>query len=699
MTMRRGAKRINISRNHVAVVGLCVAMLTSPALARPQDAAQGQPTDDAILSDPDFDASLPPLDETAAPDAATPPSAAPDVTSEAPPEPIVPETELVAPLEPLSTFDADPPAETKMAQDEKPPEIPYTVVVKGLKEVGLESLFRDLSALLDGKREAANAAQVGARADEDVKLMERLLRSEGYYDGVATMTVNTLPNPESRLTVTLNATPGARYMLGEIAITGAAPEPQAMAIEALDLKSGAPIVAAVIETAEANVALRLPEQGYPFVKVGDRDVLLDDRDHTGDYTLPVDAGPKSRYGGIKVEGDPVFDVEHVTLLTRFDPGDVYDSRRTDDLRQALIGTSLLSTVSVEPVRTGQVGEDGTETVDLLVRQSEGPARQLAASAGYGTGEGFKLTGSWTHRNMFPPEGALSVAAVAGTQEQSLSTGFRRSNAGQRDRTFALGASVARQDFDAYNAQTITLNGSLSRASTPIWQKRWTWSIGSELIATRETRFQTELLDRTRSTYLIAAIPLQLGYDRSNSLLDPTRGFRLNARVSPEAQKRTGSGGFDGYGRLLFEGSAYYPVSDALVIAGRARVGSILGAARDDIAPSRRLYSGGGGSVRGFGFQELGPKDINNDPIGGRSVTEFALEARYRFGNFGIVPFFDAGRVGESSSPSISGMRYGAGIGGRYYTNFGPMRVDVATPLGRKPGESRIALYISIGQAF
>ncbi len=137
----------------------------------------------------------------------------------------------------------------------------------------------------------------------------------------------------------------------------------------------------------------------------------------------------------------------------------------------------------------------------------------------------------------------------------------------------------------------------------------------------------------------------------------------------------------------------------MTIAGRARVGSIVGAARDDIAPSRRYYSGGGGSVRGFGYQQLGPKDIDDKPVGGRSLTEFALEARYRLGNYGIVPFFDAGRVGEASTPSIKNMRYGAGIGVRYYTNFGPFRIDVATPINRQPGESKIALYISIGQAF
>ncbi|TVV71178.1 BamA/TamA family outer membrane protein [Sphingomonas solaris] len=577
--------------------------------------------------------------------------------------------------------------------------IRYATSVTGLDPLDLDARFKELSALRKGKGKAANAAQVQARADEDVKLIERLLKSEGYYDGLALATVDPVADKPGEVAVTLTATPGDRYSLGKIETRLDDPNAVPLTRAALGLKTGDPIVAAVIENAEATVALRLPEQGYPFVEVGARDVLLDDATHLGDYTLPVKAGPRSSFGGFRAVGDPVFGVDHIALFPRFKPGELYDARKVDDLRQALVATSLYSTVAVEPVRTGTINPDGTEVVDLLVRQSKGPWRSLAGSAGYGTGEGIKVTGSWTSRNLFPPEGALSVEAVAGTQQQSLGTTFRRSNAGQRDRTVQANASVARQRFDAYNAETVSLAGSIARLSTPIWQKKWTYSVGAELIGTRETRNVLSNTDRTRSTYIIAALPLQLGYDGSDSLLDPTRGFRLTGRISPEAQKRTGSGGYDGYARMLLEGSTYFPVTDSIVLAGRTRLGSIVGASRDSIAPSRRLYAGGGGSVRGFGYQELGPKDVNNDPIGGRSLTEFAVEARYRFGNFGIVPFIDAGRVGAGSTPSISNLRYGAGIGGRYYTNFGPMRVDIATPINRQPGESKVALYISIGQAF
>ncbi|KAB7648256.1 BamA/TamA family outer membrane protein [Polymorphobacter fuscus] len=671
-----------------------VATLTTAAAAQPVSTPPVPAPNDTMpaatpVLPPDLSAELPPLE----PIVATPPEAAP--------APLVPAAELAAPLAGLGSV-TPPPAMPASSDPELPP-IRYRLTIEGLDAVDLEDRFRDLSALLDGGRKAGNAAQVSARADADVQLAENLLRSEGYYDAAASAVVGPLPDADGQLLVAITATPGTRYSLGTVTLTSStdtplAAEPLAIAREALALSTGDPIVAAAIEVAEANVALRLPEQGYPFVVVGQRDILLDDVTFTGDYSLPLTAGRKARFGGFRLAGDPVFDAKHIGILPRFKAGEIYDSRRVDDLRQVLIATSLLSTVAVEPVGTGVIDADGVETVDLLVRQTRGPARNLAANAGYGTGEGVRVSASWTHRNLFPPEGALSAAVVAGTNEQSLRGQFIRSNAGQRDRAFQAGASVARQRFDAFNAETINLNASLARVSTPIWQKRWTWSLGGELIASRETAFDPALAAEDRGTYLIAALPTQLGYDRSDSLLDPTRGFRLVARASPEAQKRTG-GSFDAYGRFLFEASAYYPVMSSLVIAGRARLGSIVGAPRDEIAPSRRLYAGGGGSVRGFGFQQLGPRGADNQPLGGRSLTEFAIEARYRFGDFGVVPFIDAGRLGDASTPSLSGMRYGVGIGGRYYTNFGPMRVDIATPINRRPGESRVALYISIGQAF
>jgi translocation and assembly module TamA len=152
-----------------------------------------------------------------------------------------------------------------------------------------------------------------------------------------------------------------------------------------------------------------------------------------------------------------------------------------------------------------------------------------------------------------------------------------------------------------------------------------------------------------------------------------------------------------------DASAYHPVSGSTVLAGRVRFGTIVGASRDDIAPSRRFYAGGGGSVRGYGYQRLGPRDIDGDPIGGRSLAEFALEARIRLkafgGNFGIVPFLDGGSLSTESTPDLKDWQLGAGVGLRYYSSFGPIRVDVGTPLNPQSDDSRVAVVVSLGQAF
>ncbi len=689
--------------------------MATPLAAQPQEQSPPplQDPDDPIVPDSAFEEALPPLDP-----ALSEPLEPLDPT--APPFPPVPgpvedvplgDPALAEPLPPLSTFVLQPVDDAALTPgEEAAARIRYDYVVQGLDEVGLEGRFRDLSALEDARGEAVNGAMIEARADEDEVLAVRLLRSEGYYDAVATASIENLPEP-GEIRITLVAIPGERYNLGAIEITEAEPEPTALAREALRLETGQPIIAADVEAAEANILLRLPQQGYPFPAVGLRDILLDPETHVGDYSLPLRSGPRAVFAGFTTEGDLAFDSEHVEVLSRFSRGELYDRRMVDDLREAMVATRLFDSVSAEPVLTGERAPDGSEYVNILVRQDAGPARSIDGNAGYSTGEGLRIEGAWEHRNLFPPEGSLRVAAILGTAEQNLSVRFRRNNWGQRDRALLLQAEAGQRDYEAFQGYGVRLHGLVTRESTPIWQKRWTYAYGAELIASNESRDRRARLSLS-DAYFIGGLIGQLGYDRSNSLLDPTKGFRLLARVNPEVS--LGNGTFY-YARNLIEGSAYYPVGDQLVIAGRARFGSIYGIPRDQLAPSRRFYAGGGGSVRGFGFQELGPRDIlpNPDfdpedpdseptisvPTGGRSLAEFAIEGRYRFGNYGVVGFIDAGQVYESQVPTFDSMRFGVGVGGRLYTNFGPIRVDLATPIGRRRGESLLSIYISIGQAF
>ncbi|WP_147367209.1 autotransporter assembly complex protein TamA [Aurantiacibacter xanthus] len=651
-----------------------------------------------------------------------------DTTEEIPDAPVR-DAELAAPLPPIDSLLSEP---FEYAEAEAPivqSDLRYRVALTGLDTAQAESetdmgdLFHDLSELEEGDGKAANIAQLRARMEEDAELVRRILASEGWYsaDVRGRIDAEGEGDDQQSFVATIDTVPGKRYVFGDIVIDAPATQPEGLIRRELTLKVGDPIIAARVQAAEAKVLVGLPEWGYPFAQLGQRDLLLDQESGEGIYTLPVDPGPLSVFGGIETSGDEVFEPEHIALLARFKRGELYDNRMVEDLRQALVATSLFSTVSVSPKRSGETAPDGAEYATLLVEQNAGPPRTIAGSAGYGTGQGFRVEGSWTHRNLFPPEGALIASGVFGTQEQGASATFRRSNAGRRDRTFSATAQALHANYDAYEAYTGRIGVLWSYASTSIWQKPFTYAYGGQVLVSNEQDFDLVTQQRLRRTFYVGGLTGQLGIDRSDDLLNPTKGFRATVLIEPEGSLE---GALSPYVRAQLDASAYYPATDALVLAGRVRFGTIQGVDRYDLAPSRRFYAGGGGSVRGFGYKKLGPTVMEPNPdypkpediepgtdpadlpdqfiprnIGGRSLFEAAAELRYRFGNFGVVAFIDAGQAWEETSPQFSDIRYGVGVGGRYYTNFGPLRLDVAMPIDRRTGESAFAVYVSIGQAF
>ncbi|HJS39768.1 MAG TPA: BamA/TamA family outer membrane protein, partial [Sphingomicrobium sp.] len=539
-----------------------------------------------------------------------------------------------------------------------------------------------------------NAAQIDRRARADAELLTTLLQSEGYYDAEVETDIAL---EGERIAVELEAKPGPRYTFQSVELQGveAAGAQAGMLRDAFAVKAGDPVVAQKV--IDAGVALRvtLGEEGFALAEVGEQDIVLDHETATARLVLPVTPGPQARFGDIRVTGRPPFSSRHVGRIARFKKGDMYERSEVDDLRRALIATGLVASVE-----TKLVPVDGGQVVDVAVHLEPAPMRTIAGELGYGTGEGVRLEASWQHRNFFNPEGALTLRGVAGTQEQLAAVSLRRSNFRRRDQVLTAQISASDVDRDAFAARTLLLSAGIERQSNFIWHKKWTWSLIGELIYSDERDTIESTGEARRRTFYIAALPASLTYDGSDDLLDPTTGFRLGGRVSPELSLH---GGTFGYTRAQVDASAYRPISDRVVLAGRVRLGTIFGADRDDIAPSRRFYAGGGGSVRGYGYQRLGPRDADGDPIGGRSLAEFALEARIRLrafgGDFGIVPFFDGGTLSTKSTPDLADWQFGAGLGLRYYSSFGPIRVDVGTPLNPQSDDSRIAVVVSLGQAF
>jgi translocation and assembly module TamA len=555
--------------------------------------------------------------------------------------------------------------------------------------------FDQRSTLKADRKRTANAAQIDRRARADAELLAELLRSQGDYDATVEPQIEAAG---SELAVSFAATPGALYHFVSVELPGldaAAGDEAARLRSAFAVKAGDPVIAQKVIDAGIALQVELGERGFATAKVGEQDIVVDHEAQTASLLLPVTPGPVAQFGQISVSGEPPFSARHVQRIARFRPGDRFEADEVADLRRALIATGLIASVEV-----AQVPRDEGRTIDLAVKLEPAPMRTIAGEVGYGTGEGLRAEASWQHRNFFNPEGALTVRGVAGTQEQLGAVSLRRSNWLRRDQVLNAQVLASHVDRDAFEAKTVSLSAGFERQSNFIWQKKWTWSLGGELVVTDERDTIKATGEPRRRTFFIGAIPASLGYDASDDLLDPTKGFRLLGRVSPEISFQ---GGTFPYARVQFDGSAYHPLSDSIVAAGRIRLGTIMGAQRDDFAPSRRFYSGGGGSVRGYGYQRLGPRDVDGDPIGGRSLAEFSLEARIRLkafgGNFGIVPFVDGGTLSTGAMPKLSDWQIGVGIGARYYSSFGPIRLDIGTPLNRQKGDGRIAVVVGLGQAF
>ena len=547
--------------------------------------------------------------------------------------------------------------------------------------------FEALSTIEELDSGDENLARLGAQARADEELLGNLLDAYGYYDGRVLRTVG--GRGEDTRAVRFDVLPGPRYRLGAVDL--GALETQAPALrDDFGLRAGDPVSSFTIVEERADLEAALGEGGYPFAKVAAPELLVDHARLEADLAMPVQPGGRYVFGEVRGNQPGYLPGRHLETIARFDRGDPYQASLERDLRRAIRATGLVSSVTVTPVEIAPPVGDQPGIVALDVAMARAPVRTVTGAIGYGSEEGVRVAASWEHRNFFPPEGAVRVRGVLGTREQLLGVGFRRNNFGGRDQVLSLDAYATTFDSDAFEARTAAFVATYERISTLLYQKPFSWSVGLELIATQERDAVTGTLD-PRTTYLIAALPVSAQIDTSDSLLDPSEGFRIGGRLSPEVSEQFGD--VSTYLKGQVDGSYYQRINPRVVVAGRTRVATIVGAETFDIAPSRRLYAGGGASVRGYGYQSIGPRDSEGDPNGGRSLVEAAVEARIRTGLLdgavSVVPFLDAGSVGRQALPDLDVVRFGAGVGLRYQTSFGPIRVDVGVPLNPGPDDAPV----------
>lgn len=562
------------------------------------------------------------------------------------------------------------------------------VTILGIEEEAFKhvrSQFQDVSLLKASRKEPIlSVSNLRGLVKSDVDFLSKILRAEGYYSAHIT---KRLARRENHFKVEIQVIPGDLYVFGDITYTFETPEPspdvQTALTQKLPVKTGAPALAVNVVAAEALLKTLLPEKGFPFAGTIKNDIVVDHKKKAMDLHFAINTGAQRHFGAVVFRGLASIKEKHLGKFIQWKSGDVFSQQKVNTLRTLLIQSDLFSHVTIDTVPAG------SNAANINISVAEAPHRTLGITGGYSTAEGFGGDISWEHRNIFGRGERVTLTARGSEVEQSFLGQLRLPHFKRLDQTLSFESLVKRETTDAFFAHTFDLRAGIERIISP----KTSVHAGVEFEYSDVTDISGD------RDFFVTSIPLGFHFDSSDNLLNPGRGFRATITAAPSFS--VGETNF-AFLKNEIRTSAYFPLfqSQTLTLALRSRLGSIISPKTEALSATKRFFSGGGGSIRGFSYQRVGPLDRENNPTGGRSVTEIAAELRWRFtSSISMVPFIEGGNVYESELPKFNNFRWGAGLGVRYHTDFGPIRLDVAIPFERQEGERSFQLYISLGQAF
>jgi translocation and assembly module TamA len=570
-------------------------------------------------------------------------------------------------------------------------DVPYKIAFTGTSDKQLLSELNAVSELVKLKDKPPESEDgLRRRADEDMPRLKDVLHSEGYWEGQVGYGVATTAKP-AKVTVTVK--PGPLYHLKQVTITtpegGPPPEIAGLDPAVFGLKRGDPAKAGPVLDAERKITEEYARRGRPFATLKGHKFIVDHGTKTMSVTYVVEPGPRAKFGPFTIEGLSRLGQGYVERRIAWREGEEYDERKVDATRKALTDSGLFSTVSVTHAdRVNAAGE-----VPMRISLAERPPHSIGAGLYYNTSEGFGANAFWEDRDLFGGGEKLRVDLDVGQQRRDLIANFRKPDfLGRTDRDLTTLAEIIDENPIAYTARRELVSPGLEQRFSGVYST----GIGVQAQHATVTEAARDITD----TYSLVGLPLFLRRDTRDDVLNPTLGSRESLLLTPNTSFTGPSLTFlnsrldtDIYRRL--------GETDDYIAAAFLGVGSIIGPSRDTLPADQRLYAGGGGSLRGYGFQLAGPLGPGNKPLGGRSLLQFGTELRTKITEtIGIVPFVEAGNVYTATLPDLrGGLLYDAGIGLRYYTPIGPVRLDIATPLRRRSVDSVVQVYISIGQAF
>lgn len=539
-------------------------------------------------------------------------------------------------------------------------------------------------SLFEARRQAERAASVAAT----------LLESEGYYQAE----VEPFADGQDVYSRGVRVTAGPLFVYGGRRIAYVGESPDATTQAELDtllapLDDGAPARAQpVIETGDALV-LRLRNAGYPDAAADPVDALADAKAGTIELEFRLKPGRRASFGGLDVKGLQTTRSDFIASLRPWEEGERVTPARMDEFRARLAETGLFATTAVRLNDQGEPAADGTTARDVMVEVRERERQTIALGASASSSEGFGVDAQWQMRNWSGWGDSLTVSGQVATLERRIGTTYRLPHIGKYGRILSVTGEIEDFETDAFDQTGANVSATLEEQISP----RVRASLGVEAgFASILDQQAINTIGSRRDVYIVSA-PSSAEYVGVRDILDPMNGIRARLQVEPGFTWGDTNIAFT---RISGEAAIYSDFgTENFVGALRGRLGTIAGP--NGAPPDRLFFAGGGGSVRGYEYQALSPRDpVTNAPSGGRSLVEMSAEVRYRATDtLGYVAFLDAGAAGSNVEPPLDAMSFGAGVGVRYYTAFGPLRFDLAVPLNKQDGDADFQVYISIGQAF
>jgi translocation and assembly module TamA len=590
-------------------------------------------------------------------------------------------------------------AERSQAADPQP----YAVKLQPTGDSALDAALQGSSTLISLQKSAPVAGfALTERARQDGDRFKTAMQSFGYYKATVTTTIagHTLDDPalasfidnapaDPPLEVAVSFDLGPRFKLGSVTVSTKVPPdvPPHLGIE-----PGQPVMAAEILAGQGRLLDALKADGYPLAKVPVPIATLRPDQNLLDVDFQPDAGPKANIGPISMSGLKDMNESFVRRRLLIHQGDPYSAPAIEAARQDLSSIGVFSVVRVEEASA----LDPNGQLPIKFDLTERPLHSVDVGAAYSTDLGVNFTTGWHDRNLFGNAEQLNLTAAAqlggdAVTRPGYSVGaqFLKPDFMTRDQTLELDLNAIKQSLQAYEQTALQERIALNRKLTP----HWTVSLG--LSGEQESILQEDV---TRH-YELVGIPASLKYDSTTSLFDPTGGIRAMLSITPTRSLGTPSATFF---IAQLSGSTYLDLFNdgRSVLALRGLIGQVSGASVFELPPDQRFYAGGSATVRGYRYQTLGPQFPDRIPIGGTAISTGTVELRQRIlGSYGVVGFMDVGQVSSNGAPFTSNWHAGAGVGARYYTSIGPIRLDFAVPLNKLPGGDRFEVYIGIGQAF